>query len=423
VTFLAALNGYRSSMAEAEKLMDSQLENAAMLMSADVWKNAKAQIIQDKGKEFAFQIWREQELVFSSSVAPEHKINEFVPGFRYANFSGYRWRTLTRTGDSGHWYIVAERADLRHKLAENVVLESIVPLLLWLPVSALLTWLFVGWGLRPLRDLSAQINLRRSDDLDPLHYEDPPAELVQLTESTNSLLSRLSAAFEREKHFAAHAAHELRTPLSVLKVHLYNLKNELPAGHEGLQHANAGLERMHHLVEQILDLNRTNPELIKANFSSLDLHSLAQRVTAAAWPKFSTADQSLSLTGEAVMMYGDETLLEILLQNLLDNANKYTPNGGTILVSVTGDSHRARLVVEDSGSGVPAQERDLVFQRFHRVVNPSTKRTTGSGLGLAIVQHIVQLHGASITLSNSQFSSGLAVVVDFESGGSGAVNL
>ena len=421
VTFLAALNGYLSSMSEAEKLMDFQLKHAVKLLSASGLAEATGVATQDDGNEFAFQVWRGGDLILRSSGAPKELISDHIPGFRYANFAGYRWRTLTEAGPDNSWFVVAERADLRHMLAEKVVLESIVPLLLWLPVSAVLVWVLVGWGLRPLRNLSAQINLKRSDDLEPVHDDDPPVELVQLIDSTNSLLSRLSAAFEREKHFAAHAAHELRTPLSVLKVHLHNLAGELPAGHAGLAHANAGVERMHHLVEQILDLNRTNPEIIKANFQQLDLHSLAQRVTAAAWPTFSEKQQNISLNGESVLMRGDEVLLETLLQNLLDNANKYTPVGGEISVLVSLNKGRVRLVVEDSGPGISVEEQTLVFERFYRASHTSTISANGSGLGLAIVQHIVQLHNAEINLGRSQFSSGLAVTVDFEVGDSGSV--
>ena len=421
VTFLSALNGYLSSMAEAERLMDSNLKHSVILLLATGTREGGDLAMPGEGDEFAFQAWRGEELVLRSSGAPEYVINDLLPGFRYANFAGYRWRTLTRPGQDNRWYIVAERADLRHMLAEKVVLESILPLLLWLPASAVLIWVLVGWGLRPLRDLSEQINLKRSDDLEPLHYDDPPAELVQLIDSTNSLFSRLSSAFEREKHFADHAAHELRTPLSALKVHLHNLGRELPVGHAGLLHANAGVERMHHLVEQILDLNRTNPEIIKASFRPLDLHSLTQRVTAAAWPAFSLKQQNLSLRGESVFMSGDEVLLDTLLQNLLDNANKYTPVGGEISVSVTCNKGRARLVVEDSGPGVSPEEQALVFERFYRASNRSGTGANGSGLGLAIVQHIVQLHNAEISLGDSRFASGLAVTVDFEIGDSGSV--
>ena len=412
VTFLAGLNGYLSSMAEAEKLMDSQLEHTVKLLVATGHESANRVTVGESGEQFALQVWRNETLVLRSLRAPDEKINDFVPGYRYANFSGYRWRTLSREVE-GSWYIVAERADLRHQLAENLVLESILPLLLWLPVSALLIWVLVGWGLRPLRDLSEQINLKRSDDLEAISYDNPPSELVQLVDSTNSLLSRLSASFEREKHFAAHAAHELRTPLSVLKVHLHNLAGELPPGNTGLAHANAGVARMHHLVEQILDLNRTNPEIIQGNFRQLDLHSLAQKVTAAAWPAFAEKQQNLSLNGDSVEMSGDEVMLETLLQNLLDNASKYTPEGGECVVTVSEEAGRPRLLVEDSGPGVSAEEQDLVFERFYRAGKSEKSGEPGSGLGLAIVQHIVQLHNADIRLGVSQFESGLAVTIDF----------
>ena len=276
----------------------------------------------------------------------------------------------------------------------------------------MLVWVVVGWGLRPLRELSKEINQKRSDNLAPIEHENPPQELIQLIESTNSLLSRLSASFEREKHFASHAAHELRTPLSVLKVHLHNLASELPANHQGLDHANAGVERMHHLVEQILDLNRTNPELIRGNFEPLDLHRLARQVSAEYWPAFSAKNQAVSMRGAPAKMAGDPVMLETLLGNLLANANKYTPTGGEIQVSVDGGDAGVELVVEDSGPGVPPAERERVFDRFYRATGSVYEEATGSGLGLAIVKHICQLHGARIELLDSDLG-GLKVAVSF----------
>jgi two-component system sensor histidine kinase QseC len=412
VSFLAALNGYRASMREAEHLLDSQLQYASEILMLQGGESHTGVAATRYGDRLAFQVWRDGELQLRSTTAPQEQINELAPGFHYANFAGYRWRTLTRESDDGSWYIVAERADLRHLLAEKVVLESVLPLLLWLPLSAILVWVLVGWGLRPLRDLSGEINSKRSDDLRAIQYENPPAELVQLIDSTNALLARLAASFEREKHFAAHAAHELRTPLSVLKVHLHNLAGELPAGHPGLAHANAGVERMHHLVEQILDLNRTNPEIIEAQFSQLDLHKMAQRVTASAWPAFEEREQTLSLQGDGVTLTGDEVLLETLLQNLLDNAGKYTPAGGEIEVFAGRVGEFARLQVCDSGPGIPDSERDRVFERFYRAAGEGDSEAIGSGLGLAIVQHIVQLHNAHIELGDSSLG-GLSVTVDF----------
>jgi two-component system sensor histidine kinase QseC len=413
-SFLAALNGYRASMDEAERLLDKQLRYASnILLATDIPAAPKVADLDGDAGDFVFQVWRGDELLLRSPQAPTQPAADLTEGFRYTNFGGYRWRSYTRRSSDDRVYIVAERADLRHLLAEKVVLESVLPLLLWLPVSAILVWVLVGWGLRPLRALSRQIRSRQADDLRAVDYRDPPEELVQLIESTNSLFARLSAAFEREKHFASHAAHELRTPLSVLKVHLHNLADELPAGHEGLAHANAGVERMHHLVEQILDLNRTNPEIIKGQFADLDLHALAQRVTAEAWPAFSTMGQNLSLSGERVSLVGDAAMLETLLNNLLNNAHKYTPVGGEVLVTVESVADLARLRVEDSGPGIPVEERDRVFDRFYRVSRGEASDPSGSGLGLAIVRHIVQLHNASIELADSRFDSGLAVIIDF----------
>lgn len=411
VSFLAALNGYRASMAEAEKMLDTQLAEASDLLMLSWSGESPEPATLSHSDVLVFQVWRNGELLAASPDAPMEPIGDFSEGHRYGNFSGYRWLSYTRLAADGTAYMVAERADLRHLVAERVVLESVVPLLLWLPVSAVLVWLLVGWGLRPLHELSRQINARRSDDLAPLSLENPPVELLQLIDSTNSLLARLSAAFEREKHFAAHAAHELRTPLSVLKVHLHNLGEELPADEPSLVHANAGVQRMHHLVEQILDLSRTNPELIVANFEDLDLHSLAQRITAEAWPQFADRNQVLSLEGGEAPLQGDPALLETLLRNLLDNAGKYTPEGGEVRVRIEPGQESVRLLVEDSGPGIPECDRERVFERFYRLGNGEDSATLGAGLGLAIVRHIAEVHKASIALGRSDLG-GLAVSID-----------
>lgn len=412
VSFLAALNGYLSSMTAAEKLLDSQLHHASEIFLLADHDADSAVIATQYGNEFVFQVWINNHLAVRSSYAPETPINTLQDGFRYSNFSGYRWRTLTKQqGDK--WVIVAERADLRHLIAEKVVLESVLPMLLWLPISAILIWILIGLGLKPLRQVSGEINARRSDNLTPIDYEKPPAELVQLIESTNALLLRLQASFDREKHFAAHAAHELRTPLSALKVHLHNLAKDLPANHPGLALANSGVEQMHHLVEQILDLNRTHPEIIEARFQACDLHKLAQQVTAAAWPSFEQKQQSIALNGNSVMMTGDPQLLDIMLQNLLTNANKYTPAGGTIEVTVDQHDGCVRLQVADSGCGIAPIEYQRVFERFARVDSPANRDIQGSGLGLTIVQHIIQLHGGNIQLNQCPTLGGLQVTITF----------
>jgi two-component system sensor histidine kinase QseC len=212
-SFVAALNGYRASMEEAEMLLDKQLRYGSnILLAMDVPDSQTIANLDGDAAEFVFQVWQGDELLLRSGAAPIETIADLAEGFRYTNFGGYRWRSFTRRSPEGLVYVVAERADIRHILAEKVVLESVLPLVLWLPVSAILVWVLVGWGLRPLRALSKQIQSRQPDDLKAVDYQEPPRELVQLIDSTNSLFARLSAAFEREKHFASHADHELRTP-------------------------------------------------------------------------------------------------------------------------------------------------------------------------------------------------------------------
>ncbi|MFT5482049.1 MAG: two-component system sensor histidine kinase QseC [Halieaceae bacterium] len=413
VTFLAALNGYRSSMAEAETLMDRQLADSSYLLSLAPIPVARIGV-EAGFNDHAFQIWAGSILSTHSPNVGTEAITPFEEGFRYANFGGYRWRTMTRRARGGTWIMVAERTDIRQQQVENIVLKSIMPLIWWLPVSGVLVWVIVSRGLRPLRELVAQIDRKDIHDFTPLYAPQPTLELSRIVSSTNALLARLAAAFEREKHFADNAAHELRTPLSALKVHLYNLRSELPTDSEALRFVNESVDRMQHLIEQILDLNRTNPDAFKAQCSNLDLHALVQKVTAETYPVFLNKNQSLELFGEPLMMSGDGLMLETMVQNILDNAAKYTPAGGQIKLTITREKGAPKLVVEDSGPGIPVEAKDRVFERFYRLGGDRHKSgTLGCGLGLAIVQHIAVLHNATIVLDESCFDSGLSFAVTF----------
>lgn len=424
VSFLAALLGYRASMDRAEDLLDTQLRYAVDILryqeggvarvngpgpEADSPEPGTNRL--ESGEGFAFQVWRNGQLLQQVGVPGREPMARFESGYDYANFGGFRWRTLSVAGADGTWYQVAERADLRFTLAERVVMESVLPLLTWLPVAAVLIWFLVGWGLAPLRSLSQQINRKASDDLEPLVFPTPPAELRPVVGSTNALLARLSSALQRERDFASHAAHELRTPISGLKIHLHNLSQDLPADHPSLAHMRADIDRMQHLVEQVLDLSRTQPELMRGHFASVNLHALAERVAASLWPLFSDAGLSLSLGGGDCAVHGDEVMLDTLLRNLLDNARKYAGRGSEVEVTTGVFEGRPCLVVTDDGPGIPAARREQVFRRFYRLDDSSG--VGGAGLGLAIVWQIAQLHGAQVQLDTPPSGRGLAVRVCF----------
>jgi len=412
-TFVAALKGYQSSMEEAERLFDKQLlETARLIAHINMEKTTGA---LDHDHDFTFQVWQEGELKASSFNAPSTPIGPPESGFGFSNFNGYRWRTVAWFDENNSlWIIAAERVDLRYKLAEKVIRKSMVPVLIGLPIVGFLIWVIVSQGLRPLHKLADELGNKQPHDLSPLSIRAPRRELEQIVRSTNGLLERLETSLLREKQFASDAAHELRTPISVLKVQLHNLGMDLEGKDQDVTELDATAERLEHLVEQILDLYRNSPDQFHASFEPIDLAALTQEILAREHACFDARSQSLEFQGAARVIAGDRFALTTMIRNLLDNANKYTPVGGQILVSIDQAGSWVTLTFEDSGPGIPEDQRRHVFERFYRVGGDRHQSgQPGCGLGLAIVKHIVDLHNGSITVSESRFETGTAFQVRF----------
>lgn len=412
--FIAALQGYQSSMEEADRLFDNQMLDLARLVSNLDFSHPDVDEVR-LGNDLTFQVWEGESLVAASNNSPDLPILEFSPGFEFANFNGYRWRTFTRFDNSrNRWVIVAERTDLRFVLAENVVIESVIPLLLGIPLVGLFIWIIVSHGLQPLAELSAELKKKRASDLSPILSANSRIELDQTIASVNAFITRLAKAMEREKRFSGDAAHELRTPISALKVQLHNLSAEIDTNNESFQQLEHGVERMQHIIEQLLALYRTSPEQFEANSTELDLYAITQQQIALLYPVFERKQQQVELEGESALIVGDKFALETMLSNLLNNANKYTPAGGKVIVRVEENTGEICLTVEDNGPGIPPQDRKVVFERFYRADRgDETSAAPGCGLGLAIVNHIAELHNARVTLEDSSFASGCAFKIHF----------
>lgn len=412
--FVAALHGYRSSMQEAERLFDKQLLDTARLIADLQAPGGEAPSRHDSST--AFQVWRQGRLAVASSNAPDSAMGSLESGFDYTNFSGYRWRTAAyfdATHDS--WILVADRTDQRFALAENVILESILPALASLPVVGLLIWVIVSRGLHPLRELARELGNKQADDLGPLAIATPKRELEQIVASCNGLLGRLEDSLLREQQFASDAAHELRTPISALKLQVYNLAHEPGANQDVFTELEQTVMRLEHIVEQILDLYRSSPDRYHALFEVLNLGDLTRELMAEEYPAFESRGQTLEFKADACAISGDRFALATLLRNLLSNANKYTPRGGQVSVTVERTNTAARLTVEDSGPGIPEDQRATIFQRFYRIGgdrHPSGE--PGCGLGLAIVKRLVDLHHATISIGTSRFATGAAFIVEFD---------
>jgi two-component system sensor histidine kinase QseC len=441
VSFLSSLRGYRGSMAEAETLFDLQLLEHVKLLGLlnpasylagntlvldDSLLQTPAALALSSQLEVVYQIFdRDGRLVIRSESSPVNSMAIFASGYQHAEFNGYSWRALVAQDPrDDHWIMAAQRNDVRYRLAETVTLQAVLPSVIGVPIAGILIWLIVGLGLRPIQALAANVRARETGDLSAIALGDVPRELTPLTQSTNELLTRLAMAFDREKRFAADAAHELRTPISILKVQLHNVVHDLqhkPANAQdngistqSLLEIGEGIDRLANLIEQILLLNRTSPDQYMLRFAGVDLLTLAQNVVSNEFEQILAKNQVFSLDGEPASIVGDITALRSLIQNLLINASKYTPVNGQISLSVVPHEDSVVLRLEDSGPGIPAQSYTRVFDRFYRLGgdhhDPSV---SGSGLGLAIVKHIAEMHQADIQLSRSESLGGLCVTVSF----------
>ncbi len=410
--FIAALRGYQSSMEKADQLFDQQLLETARIIANIHTENTASNI--DHNSHIAFQVWQGNQLKASSSNTPNSAIAPLISGFNYSNFDGYRWRTFAyKNTETPYWVLVAERTDLRFTLAENVIQESIFPTLIGLPVVGLLIWLIVSHGLSPLRRLANEMGNKQPGDLSPLSIQAPQQELEKIVDSSNGLLDRLESSLQREKQFASDAAHELRTPISTLKVQLYNIKQSL-VDTEHAEALEATAQRLEHIVEQILSLYKNSPDQYNATFIPIDLLALTEEVLAEEYPCFDAKHQHLEFSGCPAVVMGDPFALKTLLKNLLSNACKYTPAEGHIKVSMKVLDSHLLLSVEDSGAGIAKEQYPFIFERFYRVGgdrHPSGE--IGCGLGLAIVKRIVELHHATISVMPSDFSTGTAFKVLF----------
>ena len=412
--FVAAVYGYRSSMIEAQALLDMQLADAATLINT--LQPRSTLVVEQPSSRLAFQIWTEKgRLIQRSSNSGETPITVFEDGFRDENFEGYRWRVLSRLDErQGRWILVAERIDIRTQLADNLVLRAVVPMVVSLPIIALIVWLVVGNGLSLVKQLAQELRGKRADDLSRLTTSDPPVELAPVVDAINDLLKRLNDSVIRERRFSADAAHELRTPLSAIKVHVHNLRSEIPEHAEELAILDRDLGRLSHLIEQIMLLYRVTPEHYKANMQKIDLHALAQELIGDLFEEIDNKQQTISLVGTSQTISGDRDSLIILLSNLILNASKYSPEGASIRVLVDHTELGICLSVEDTGPGIPLAEISRVFDRFYRVGGDRhDSKADGCGLGLAIVKHIADLHRANIVLENNAEAAGLTVNVIF----------
>jgi two-component system OmpR family sensor kinase len=362
------------------------------------------------------QIWdRSGVLVYWSQPVAGFPVPA-TDGYSNVKENGREWRVYTHVSGN-HALQVAHALDERREIAAQTALRTLLPLIALIPFLGVLIWYAVGVGLRPLDAMSRAVAKRRPDAMSPLAEGTLPRELQPLASSLNALLARLDDALAAQRRFTADAAHELRTPLAALKlqVEVAQRAPDTAAGRTALAELHAGVDRAVHLVEQLLTMARLEPEAPARSFAAVDLSALAKDAIVARAALAGEKRIDLGITRSAdVTVHGDAASLSMLVANLLDNALRYTPEGGRIDVAVDGDEDGTVLSVQDTGPGIPAADRERVFERFHRGTGAAgAADALGSGLGLSIVRRIADAHSATVTLEDGPDGRGLAVRVRF----------
>jgi len=393
---------YRNALDEAESLFDYQLRQMALgLRDQGEIAPGEAAALQDEDLDFVIQIWSIDGRSVYASRAHRNLPLQTVLGLAEATVDGQRWRTFG-VAANGRVIQVAQPVRIRQRLAADAALHSVLPLAATAPLLAALMWWLITRSLRPLSRVADEVRARDVATLAPLPQTGLPEEVAPLVQSLNALLARLGAAMAGQRAFVADAAHELRSPLTALKLQAQMVRRapDEAARVAATEALVAGVDRAAHLVEQLLALARHEPGARAEAFAPVALGTVLQQVLADAGPLAQARQTTLSLDSDpALQVPGDAAALAVLARNLVDNALRYTPAGGQVQVSCQPHAGGVMLRVDDSGPGIEPADRERVFDRFVR--GGSAGETPGSGLGLAIVRSIAQRHGASVTLASS----------------------
>jgi two-component system OmpR family sensor kinase len=415
---LQATTAYRSALQQADAMFDDHLRQVARTLRGGIPLGAALPDMEDEaGFDLYVQIWgQDGTQIFRStrSALPPRA----VLGFSDVQAHGKHYRVYTMQ-TSFQTVQIAQDLDARTARARALAARAVLPFALLTPLLMLAVWWVIRRSLAPVERARRQLAQRAADDFSPLAGAGLPDEVRPLVDELNLLFGRVRSAFDAQKTFVADAAHELRSPLTALKLQAQALRgngrnDETPSEREaGITRLNQGIDRAIRLVEQLLVLAREEAGSEPAR-DAIALSDVVRLAVADVLPQARLKQIDLGFAeGPATVAQvpGESEALRVLLRNLLDNAVKYTPAAGRVDVSLELVQGRPVLAVEDSGPGIAAEERERVFDRFYRASGSASE--TGSGLGLAIVQVIAARHGATLELGQSERLGGLRVSVNF----------
>lgn len=408
---------FRAAMQEANKLSDYHMQQMALSLKDNRYdQGIDWYALPDDSTisfDFVIQFWS----AYGARVYQSRAYAVLPPqgelGYSTVTLANGDWRlyvveSQTRTVQ------IAQKMEIRRKRAASLALNALWPVA---PVSILLflaAWWVVSSALAPLNRIAGDLGNRTADSLAPVSTAGVPREISLLVDELNFMIVRLAEALQSQQQFLADATHELRSPLTALKLQLHTLacaRNDIERAH-AVTRLEGGVDRATRLVEQLLTLASQDPQ--SRQFTPAEVSLPACVESAAAEVAALASSRNISLLYGALanaVVQADAQDLRIMLRNLLDNAVRYTPEYGQVCIDVAVRGDAVVLMIADSGSGIPAEVQERVFDRFFRIPGTSA---SGSGLGLAIVKSIADRHHATVEINNAN-TGGLIVTVTFPS--------
>jgi len=411
---------YRTALHDADQIFDYHMQQMALslrsgtpLSNDEARARMEAESSASGNDDMVVQMWSPDGVQMFHSVSRARLPQRAVLGFSNVRANGVTYRVFS-IQTSNQTVQVAQDLAVRRNMAGNLALRTLGPIAVMMPILMLVVWWVVSGSLQPVARVRSQVAARQADDLSPVSDTGLPDEVRPLVQELNLLFGRVKTAFEAQQNFVADAAHELRTPLAALRLQAQSLDraDNPEARRVAVGRLTAGIDRATRLVEQLLVLARQEATAAGGAVARpVDLADLARRTVAdlAGVAAAKGVDLGVQQADPATAL-GQPDALQILLRNLVENAVKYTPAGGTVDISVQHEGGKIVVQVEDSGPGIPPEERERVFDRFYRVAGSDA---AGSGLGLAIIKAIAERHGATLVLDSSLRLGGLKAVVTF----------
>lgn len=408
VGICVAMLSYLLVRNEASGFLDNQLRQIALYVgeAPPVPLGRLDDVPHDPEDDFVIQVWDAAGKTLRRSHSAVDIPRQSATGFADISTGNDNWRVYT-LAEPDRTVQISQDTRVRQELATNAAVQAAFPIIVLIPLSLLtLSWI-IDRIMARLNRLAVTVSSRDAEAKDPVPIDDVPTEVIPFVSSINQMLARLRALLERQRWFISDAAHELRTPLSALQIQIDNLRYLDQDGRfsQRLTELEAGISRATSLVNKLLRLARYDAQEPAPTTQPIDLVELAFDIVARMTPLAESRQIDLGITRQdQAIAVGSPSDFEIILSNLVDNAVRYTPSGGTVDVAIEVSGGEARIEIHDTGPGIPQEYMSRVFERFFR---GGRQDSEGSGLGLAIAKAAAERQGASLSLSKRADRTGL----------------